>query len=126
MTIGLTQKSEIRHDIKNDILQVVKKEKVLKVIDFISNKVSVDNKVTEKTRLVVRGFTQRPGEDYHETFTHVAKLMLIRTIFAIAEEENRHLNQMDVETAYLNGKKEKEIYMKMAGIEKYVREIMVK
>ena len=54
-----------------------------------------------KARLVARGFTQKPGIDFEETFAPVAKLSSIRLLLAIAAQENLLIGQMDVKTAYL-------------------------
>ena len=64
-----------------------------------------------KARLVAQGFSQKPGIDYYETFSLVARLTSIRTILAIANELDLHLHQMDVQTAFLNGDLQEEIYM---------------
>jgi hypothetical protein len=61
-----------------------------------------------KARLVVRGFTQTYAVDYNETFALVAKFTSIRCILAL---EDMEIHQMDVETAFLNGELEEEIYM---------------
>jgi hypothetical protein len=64
-----------------------------------------------KARLVARGFTQTYGMDYNETFVLVAKFTSIPYILALAALENMEIHQMDVKTAFLNGKLEEEIYM---------------
>jgi hypothetical protein len=64
-----------------------------------------------KARLVVRGFTQRPGIDYLETFSPVAKATSIRAILALAAKRKMKLRHIDFETAYLNGDLEEAIWM---------------
>jgi Reverse transcriptase (RNA-dependent DNA polymerase)/Pol polyprotein, beta-barrel domain/gag-polypeptide of LTR copia-type/Integrase core domain/GAG-pre-integrase domain len=64
-----------------------------------------------KLRIVARGFTQREGVDYQEVFAPVANLESIRIIIALAAKYDLELDQMDVATAYLNGKLEEEIYL---------------
>jgi hypothetical protein len=64
-----------------------------------------------KARLVARGFTQTYEVDYNETFAPVAKFTSIRCILALATLEDMEIHQMDVKTAFLNGKLEEEIYM---------------
>ena len=64
-----------------------------------------------KARLVVRGFSQREGIDYNETFSPVARFDTIRTVLSIAANEHLKLVQFDVKTAFLNGVIEEEIFM---------------
>lgn len=64
-----------------------------------------------KARLVARGFSQRRGFDYSETYSPVAKLDTLRTVLAVANQENMVIHQMDVKTAFLNGELTEEIFM---------------
>ena len=64
-----------------------------------------------KVRLVARGFAQRPGTDYDETFSPVARCESVRFVLALAAQEEMFLEQMDVETAFLNGMLKEEVYM---------------
>jgi hypothetical protein len=64
-----------------------------------------------KAIFVARGFSQREGEDYDETFAPVAKYTSIRLIIAIASVMGWKLHQMDVKIAFLNGVIEEEVYI---------------
>jgi len=64
-----------------------------------------------KARLVAKGFHQRLGKDYLETFSPVAKLKSIRTIFALAAVNNWNLFHDDATSAFLNGIIKEALYM---------------
>jgi transposase InsO family protein len=66
-----------------------------------------------KARLVARGFLQKAGIDYQETYAPVAKLATIRTVIAVANQHKMHIHQMDVKTAFLNGKLEEDVFMEI-------------
>ena len=65
-----------------------------------------------KGRFVARGFTQREGVNYDETFAPVVKHESIRIFVSIwAGVPGREIHQMDVCTAFMYGYLEEEIYI---------------
>lgn len=69
------------------------------------------NAFKHKARLVVKGFLQKAGVDYEETFAPVARLATIRTVLAAGVQQGFHFHQMDVKTAFLHGDLKEELYM---------------
>ena len=65
-----------------------------------------------KSRLTVMGCHQRPGVDFSETFSPVARLAALRLIMALGVTENFHYWQIDVSNAFPNADVDEEIYMK--------------
>ena len=61
---------------------------------------------------MAKGFTQKEGIDYHETFSPVSKKDSFRIIMALVAHLDLELHQMDVKTVFLNGDPEEEVYMK--------------
>lgn len=66
-----------------------------------------------KARLCARGFLQRQGVDYSETFSPVVRYDSIRVLLAIITEENLEVVQFDVRTAFLHGDLEEDILMEI-------------
>ena len=60
---------------------------------------------------MVKGFTQKEGIDYRDTFSSVSKKDSLRIIMALVAHFDLELHQMDVKTAFLNGKLDEDIYM---------------
>ena len=65
-----------------------------------------------KARLVIKGFSQKKGIDYDQTFSPVAKSGTIRAVLSVAASEGLSLLQFDVTTAFLNSSIDEEIFMK--------------
>ena len=66
-----------------------------------------------KSRWVVRGFEQRYGIDFNETFAAVVKPMTYKALFAIAARNDWEIEQMDVVTAFLYGVLDEDVYVEM-------------
>ena len=64
-----------------------------------------------KGRLVAKGFLQKYGIDYDETFSPVVRFSSIRDLLAFGVSRQMLIHQMDVVTAFLNGTLDEEIYM---------------
>ena len=64
-----------------------------------------------KARFVARGFSQKEGIDYEETFAPVARYNSIWAIISLASVMGWKLHQMDMKTAFLNGVFEEEVYI---------------
>ena len=60
---------------------------------------------------MAKGFTQREGIDYNETFSPVSCKDSFRIIMALVAHYDLELHQMDVKTAFLNGDLYENVYM---------------
>ncbi|GJW36080.1 putative ribonuclease H-like domain-containing protein [Tanacetum coccineum] len=71
--------------------------------------------IKNKARLVAQGYTQEEGNDYDEVFASVARIEAIRLFLAYASFKDFVVYQMDVKSAFLYGKIEKEVYVSSMG-----------
>lgn len=63
-----------------------------------------------KARLVAKGYNQQYGIDYTEVFSPVAKMVIVRFLFAISTAHGWP-HQLDVNNAFLHGYLKDDIYM---------------
>ncbi|GKB63226.1 putative ribonuclease H-like domain-containing protein [Tanacetum coccineum] len=67
--------------------------------------------VRNKARLVAQGYTQEEGIDYDEVFAHVARIEATRLFLAYTSFMGFLVYQMDVNSAFLYGTIEEEVYV---------------
>ena len=97
----LAMQKEYNSIMKNDTWTLVPRPKDAKVVKSRWVLLMKDNGL-HKARFCAKGFTQRWGEDYDETFAPVAKYASIRTLFVLlAGRKKAKVHQMDVNTAFL-------------------------
>jgi hypothetical protein len=53
--------------------------------------------------LAAKGFKQRHGIDYEDTFSPIVKIATVRLVLAIAVSRGWSLRQLDVKNAFLHG-----------------------
>lgn len=95
------------------IVQLPEKASVVKCKWVFKRKVSCDGKVTYRARLVAKGFSQKHGIDYDETFSPVVRHSSLRLLFALSVKLGLEINHLDVKTAFLNGFLNECVYMQM-------------
>nr|GEZ84759.1 Gag-Pol polyprotein [Tanacetum cinerariifolium] len=67
--------------------------------------------IRNKCRLVAKGYAQKEGVDFEESFTPVARLEAVLLFIAYAAYKSFTVYQMDVKTTFLYGPLKEEVYM---------------
>ncbi|CAI5991743.1 unnamed protein product [Closterium sp. NIES-64] len=65
-----------------------------------------------KARYVARGFSQRQGVDYFQTFSPTSKMTTLRVLLHIAAQRDYELHSLDFSTAFLQGSLHEEIWLR--------------
>ncbi|CAI7765810.1 unnamed protein product [Closterium sp. NIES-53] len=64
-----------------------------------------------KARYVTRGFSQRQGVDFFQTFSPTPKMTTLRVLLHIAAQHNYELHSLNFSTAFLQGSLHEEIWL---------------
>eukprot|EP00253_Pinus_taeda_P013445 PITA_13445 len=99
----------------NDVWEVVSRPQDKSVVGSRWNykiKYAADGSIEKyKARFVAKGYAQKEGIHYEETFAPVAKYTSIRIMISIATQMGWEIHQMDVKTTFLNKVIEEEVYI---------------
>nr|GEV54579.1 retrovirus-related Pol polyprotein from transposon TNT 1-94 [Tanacetum cinerariifolium] len=68
--------------------------------------------IRNKSRLLAKGYAQKEGVDFEESFVPVAQLEAIRLFIAYAAHKSFTVYQMDMKTSFLYGPLKEEVYVK--------------
>ncbi|CAI7856871.1 unnamed protein product, partial [Closterium sp. NIES-54] len=65
-----------------------------------------------KAHYVARGFSQRQGVDYFQTFSPTSKMTTLRVLLHVAAQRDYELHSLDFSTAFLQGSLHEEIWLR--------------
>ncbi|CAI7891218.1 unnamed protein product [Closterium sp. NIES-54] len=65
-----------------------------------------------KARYVARGFTQREGVEFFQTFAPTPKMTTLRVLLHVAAQRDYELHSLDFSTAFLQGRLHEEIWLR--------------
>jgi hypothetical protein len=95
-----------------ELVETPKNQNVIGTKWVYCNKENEDGIVVKsKSRLVAQGYNQVEGLDFNETFAPVARLEAIRILLCYACSRNIKIYQMDVNSAFVNGKITELVYI---------------
>ncbi|KAE9338779.1 hypothetical protein PF008_g11896 [Phytophthora fragariae] len=108
-------RAEIRAHVRNHTWDLVYRPPGVRVIGhkwvFALKRDEHGNIIRYKACLVALGCFQTYGVDYTSTYSPVASLNTVRIFLAVRCQHGYVVKQYDVETAFLNGDLEEEVYM---------------
>jgi hypothetical protein len=103
--------------ISNGVFEVVKKPPHVRLLKtrwvFKIKRDESNNPIRWKARFVAKGYDQREGLDYDDTYAPVAKFKSVRMLLSLAAHYNLKLKQLDFETAFLNAELDHVIYIEL-------------
>lgn len=108
-------KEELQAHEDNGTWEIVKKPDNARLLDckWVFRVKSEPTGPRYKARLCAKGFAQKSGIDYTETFSPTVRYDSIRLLLSIAAEKCMTLKQFDIKTAFLYGELQEKIYMKI-------------
>ncbi|GJY61016.1 isochorismate synthase, chloroplastic [Tanacetum coccineum] len=108
-------KSEIDSILQNHTWELVDLLSDCKSLGYkliFKKKMKADGTIDKyKARVVIKGFRQREGLDFFETYLPVTRITTIRMVLAIVALGKLEVHQMDMKITFLNGDLENVLYM---------------
>nr|GFB48815.1 retrovirus-related Pol polyprotein from transposon TNT 1-94 [Tanacetum cinerariifolium] len=95
-----------RHEAMADSAWIESMQEELHQFDRLDNTV-----IRNKSRLVAKGYVQKEGVDFEESFAPVARLEAVRFFIMYVAHKSFTIYQMDVKTAFLYGTLKEEVYV---------------
>lgn len=96
-----------------EIVDIPESGTIVKCKWVFKRKVCADNSVRYRARLVAKGYTQKPGIDFDETFSPVVRHSTLRLLIALSVKLNLDITHLDVKTAFLNGYLKEQVFMEI-------------
>ena len=101
-----------KKDVMEEVDELPPGRKAIDTRHVFRRKTTLDGLIAKrKVRLTPKGFQQRPGVDYDETFAPTVHHNTMRVFLSIAAADDLELRQMDVETAFLHAPLKEEVYI---------------
>jgi hypothetical protein len=122
--------AEIRSQAEQGSWTLVKRPRHARVLQsrwVYKIKTAVDGSVTRfKARLVIKGYTQREGIDFNETFAPVCRYEAIRMLLSLTAAKDLKAHMFDFETAFLQTEITGDVYMEQPDGYKVGKDLVCK
>nr|GEZ12306.1 retrovirus-related Pol polyprotein from transposon TNT 1-94 [Tanacetum cinerariifolium] len=105
LTVSRTEPKNIK-EAMTDSAWIESMQKELHQFDRLDNTI-----IRNKSRLVAKGYAQKEGVDFEESFAYIARLEAVRLFITYATHKSFTIYQMDVKTAFLYGPLKEEVYV---------------
>ncbi|GKB72794.1 retrovirus-related pol polyprotein from transposon TNT 1-94 [Tanacetum coccineum] len=112
LTVSRTEPKNIKEAMADSAWIKSMQEELHQFDRLDKNKRDKENTVIRnKSRLVAKGYAQKEGIDFEESFAPVARLEAVRLFIAYAAHKSFTVYQMDVKTTFLYGPLKEEVYV---------------
>ncbi|GJZ22216.1 retrovirus-related pol polyprotein from transposon TNT 1-94 [Tanacetum coccineum] len=112
LTVSQTEPKNIKEAMADSAWIESMQEELHQFDRLDKNKRDEENTVIRnKSRLVAKGYAQKEGIDFKESFAPVARLEAVRLFIAYAAHKSFTVYQMDVKTTFLYGPLKEEVYV---------------
>nr|GEW20480.1 retrovirus-related Pol polyprotein from transposon TNT 1-94 [Tanacetum cinerariifolium] len=105
LTVSRTEPKNIKETMANSAW-IESMQEELHQFDRLNENTVIRN----KSHLVAKGYAQKEGVDFEESFAPVARLETVRLFIAYVAHKSFTIYQMDVKTAFLSGPLKEEVY----------------
>ena len=112
------EREEMESMLHNNVYSTIHKEDLPEGTNICQSRFVYDVKTKAdgtlekyKVRWVAKGFSQKKGKDYWETFSPVVRMSSVRTLLSIATAHKLQVRQCDIKTAFLEADLREEIHV---------------
>ncbi|GJR55349.1 retrovirus-related pol polyprotein from transposon TNT 1-94 [Tanacetum coccineum] len=110
LTVSRTEPKNIKEAMADSAWIESMQEELYQFDRLDKNKRDEENTIIHnKFRLAAKGYAQKEGIDFEESFASVARLEAVRLFIAYAAHKSFKVYQMDVKTAFLYGPLKEEV-----------------
>ena len=96
------------------VIDILRQRKVIQSKIVLQKKFDIEGELIRlKAYVVTKGFEQKYSIDYTTTFASVVRYTILRALLVKAAVEDLEIDQMDVNTVFLNPELKEEIYIEI-------------